>query len=324
MAYIFHTPSYTHLAQKIVKAQPQFKLGKITRKDFPDGEHYLRIDTDVKNQDVIVMGGTISDKDTLEIYDLSCALVKYGAKSLILVIPYYGYSTMERAVKKGEVVGAKTRARLLSSIPSASEGNRIILMDLHSEGIPYYFEGDVAVRHVYVKNEVLAMAKKFGKKDFVLASTDAGRAKWVQSLALELGVLPAFVYKQRDSGSETHVTGINADVTGKHVVIYDDMIRTGGSLISAAEAYLSKGAKEISAICTHGVLPEGSLEKLLSCGLFKNIGMSDTHSRVEKFDLKDFKKRFPKTEVVISSVDKNLGNELTQLIGLKKGAKRAK
>jgi ribose-phosphate pyrophosphokinase len=94
-------------------------LGKVEVKDFPDGERYQRIVSDISDKDVILVAGTISDQDTLELYDLACALVKYGARSLDLVIPYFGYSTMERSVKRGEVVTAKTRARLLSSIPWA-------------------------------------------------------------------------------------------------------------------------------------------------------------------------------------------------------------
>src|SRR5204862_2695515 len=125
-----------------------FEPGDIERDSFPDGETYNRITSGVKGRDVILVGGTISDTDTMEVYDLGCALVKYGAQSLTLVVPFYGYSTMERAVKGGEVVKAKTRARLLSNIPSAREGNRVFMVDLHSEGIPHYFEGNITTEHL--------------------------------------------------------------------------------------------------------------------------------------------------------------------------------
>jgi len=237
----------------------------------------------VDGRDVALLGGTVSDTATLELYDLACALVKYGARTLTIVIPYFGYSTMERAVKPGEVVTAKTRARLLSAIPSAGAGNVILLVDLHSEGIPHYFEGAARPAHVYAKPVVLAAIRKLGGDDFVIASTDAGRAKWVQSLAVELAVPAAFVLKRRVSGDKTEVVGTSADVAGKAVVIYDDMIRTGGSLIAAARVYHAAGARSVSAVATHGVFPDGALARIEASGLFHQIVTTDTHPRARAF-----------------------------------------
>src|SRR6185436_10356359 len=111
-----------------------------------------------------------------------------------------------------------------------------------------------------------------GSRKFVLGATDAGRAKWVQSLARGLGVEPAFVYKSRDPGSGSlTVTGINADVRGREVVLYDDMIRTGSSLLQAGRAYLAAGATKVHAIASHLVLPDDSLDKLRAAGVFEHI-----------------------------------------------------
>src|SRR5262249_38194283 len=154
-----------------------------------------------------------------------------GARRLTLVVPYFGYSTMERAVTAGEVVTAKTRALLLSSIPPAPSGNSALLLDLHSEGLPFYFEGGLVPIHIYATPVVLDAARRLGGEDFVLACVDAGRAKWVQSLANDLGVPASFVFKRRLDAATTEVTAVSAHVRGKPVVIYDDMIRTGGSLL---------------------------------------------------------------------------------------------
>src|SRR4029453_16870358 len=106
----------------------------------PGGQHYRRIDTDPADRDVIFVGGTIDDESTLELYDLACGLVMYGAYRLRMVIPYYGYSTMGRSSRPGESVTAKTRARLISSIPTASRGTQVFLLDLHVGGLAHYFE----------------------------------------------------------------------------------------------------------------------------------------------------------------------------------------
>ncbi|HEY5920198.1 MAG TPA: phosphoribosyltransferase family protein, partial [Kofleriaceae bacterium] len=124
-----------------------------------------------------------------------------------------------------------------------------------------------------------AAARRLGGNDFVLASTDAGRAKWVESLAKDLEVDAAFVYKRRTSGSESEITGVSANVAGRRVVIYDDMIRTGGSLLNAAQVYKDAGAVSIDAIATHGLFPGESLTKIRSAGLLGRIVTTDSHPR---------------------------------------------
>jgi len=278
---VFSTQSYAYLRDDLVRAAG-LDLGSIEVATFPDGERYQRVEMPVSGRDVVLVGGTVSDTDTLELFDLACSIVKYGARSLALLIPYFGYSTMERAVKAGEVVTAKTRARLFSAIPMASAGNRVLLVDLHSEGIPHYFEGGIRPVHVYAKSVVVELARRFGGEDMVLACTDAGRAKWVESLANEMGVPASFVFKRRLDGSHTEVTAMSAAVSGKSVVIYDDMIRTGGSLISAARAYKAAGATRLTAIATHGVFPGDALERLTKTGLFSAIACTDTHPRARE------------------------------------------
>src|SRR5262249_52856745 len=157
----------------------------------------------------------------------------------------------------------------------ASRGTQVFLLDLHVASIAHYFEGGIRPIHVYAKALVTAAARRLGGNDFVLACTDAGRAKWVESLANDLGVDAAFVYKRRISGSETHVTGVSAQVAGKHVVIYDDMIRTGGSLVNAAQAYADAGATRIDAIATHGLFPDDSLAHIRATGLLGCVVTTD-------------------------------------------------
>lgn len=275
---IFSTAAYSYLARDIAETSG-WELGAITRKTFPDGERYRRIDSDPADRDIVLIGGTVDDESTLELYDLACGLVTGGAYRLRMVIPFFGYSTMERSVRQGEIVTAKTRARMLSSIPAASRGTQVFLLDLHVASIAHYFEGGTRTIHVYGKSLVTAAARRVGGDSFVLACTDAGRAKWVESLANDLGVEAAFVYKRRVDDSETHVTGVSAQVAGKRVVIYDDMIRTGGSLIGAAIAYRDAGATAIDAIATHGLFPGDSLAKLEASGLFGRIVVTDSHPR---------------------------------------------
>ena len=284
---LFATERYQELGEDIAGAG-DFDLGAIERKVFPDEERYRRIETDCARRDVVLVGGTVDDFDTLEIYDLACGLVHLGVHTLTLVLPWFGYQTMERASKRGEIVAAKNRARLLSSVPAAGSGNRAVLVDLHSEGIPHYFQGNIRPVHLHARSVVLQAIRDFGGEDFVLGATDAGRAKWVESLANDLLVDAAFVFKRRLSDTETEVTALAADVQDRAVVIYDDMIRTGGSLISAAKSYKDAGASEVYAVCTHGVFAHESLEKIQDSGVLEGIACTNTRPHVQELADGDF------------------------------------
>ena len=275
---LFFTEQYGYLADEMCH-HPGLEPGALERRMFPDGERYQRLLSDVNGRDVVIVGGTISEADTLEIYDLACGVVHDGAHTLTLVVPYFGYATMDRSLKSGEVVTAKTRARLISSIPTAGSGNRIVLFDLHTAGVQHYFSGSIRPVHVQAGSQILEAARRLGGADFVMACTDAGRAKRVEFLANALGVTASFVFKRRLAGDLTEVTAVSAQVEGRQVVIYDDMIRTGGSLLGAAEAYLGAGAASVAAIATHGLFPGSALERIQESGLISRLVVTDSHPR---------------------------------------------
>jgi ribose-phosphate pyrophosphokinase len=285
---LFTIPSYEYLDASF-RAAGDFEHGELERKNFPDGERYLRILSDLFGKDVVLLGGTPTDGCWLEVFDLACGIARGGARSLSIVMPYFGYATMERAVKPGEVVVAKTRARLLSAIPSPEGGTHLFLFDLHTDGIEFYLDDRVLTRHVYGAPIITEKIQAhMAGKSFVLGACDAGRAKWVQSLARDLKVEPAFVYKRRDDTTGgTAVTGINADVKGKEVVVYDDMIRTGSSLVQAGKAYLAAGASKVHAIASHLVLPDDALEKIRATGVFASILGTDSHPGSQKLPAED-------------------------------------
>jgi len=273
---LFSSVGYCYLKDEILQVG-NFEKGEIEVRNFPDGERYQRILTPVNGRDVALIGGTVTDSDTLELYDLAYALIKYGARSIHIIFPYFGYSTMERATFPGEVVTAKSRAVIFSSLPQTSLGNYFVFFDLHSDGIPHYFEGQTLIKHAYCTSLVIKVAQELADDGFIMACTDAGRAKWVEGLANEMGVNAAFVFKRRISGEKTEITSISADVEGKDVVIYDDMIRTGGSLINAAKAYKEAGAKSIYAVTTHGLFNNDAIHRIKSSGVIKALVATNSH-----------------------------------------------
>lgn len=284
---LFSIPSYGYLEPALLAAG-DFERGVTERKHFPDGERYVRITSELWGRDVVLLGGTPTDMDWLEVFDLACGIARGGARSLAIMMPYFGYSTMERAVKTGEVVVAKSRARLLSSIPAPEGGTRVFLFDLHTDGIEFYLDDRVLTRHIYGAPIITQKIKeRMGQTPFVLGACDAGRAKWVQSLARDMHVEPAFVYKRRGPDGDLAVTGVNADVRGKEVVVYDDMIRTGSSLVQAAKSYLAAGATRVHAIASHLVLPGDAYDRLSASGVFASIMGTDSHPGCQRLPEKD-------------------------------------
>jgi ribose-phosphate pyrophosphokinase len=270
-------PFARRLAQRLGVA-----VSGVERRPFPDGERYLRLDLagplDLVGRHVVVVGATDSEESLDEVYRLACTASKDGARSLVLVIPYFGYSTMERAVRAGESVAAKTVAVQLSTIPRAAQGNQVLLMDLHSPGIVHYFEGETVALEISAAPLVLERIRGLGLRRPCMASTDMGRAKLVELFANQLQVPVALIQKERTSGSETRVTNVLGDVKGMDVVIYDDMIRTGSSLTKAAHAYMEAGAASVHAVTTHLVLADGAIERIGDAPLARVIG-TDSHPR---------------------------------------------
>lgn len=281
--YLVSTPDYeplgTALGEKLRQRGVPARTCEVERRRFSDGELYQRLREDVRGQDVILVSGTHDEVATLSSYDLACAIARYGARRLCWVLPYFGCQTMERAVKPGEVVSAKTRARLISSVPTTPWGNELLLLDLHTPGIPHYFGDAWQGFHLYAKPLVLEAARAFGGEDFVLGAPDAGRAKWVESLANDLGVKPALVTKRRLGDDRVEVTGLGGEVAGKTVVIYDDMIRSGATILEAAAAYRAAGAVACYAVTTHLVVPGDAAERLMASDLLQGVAGTDSHPR---------------------------------------------
>tara|TARA_Y100000034_G_scaffold137015_1_gene218489 strand:- start:910 stop:1797 length:888 start_codon:yes stop_codon:yes gene_type:complete len=265
---LYSTEKYEYLEKNL-----NISKGSIERKTFSDGEKYLRIIDNIKNKDVYILGGTISDQDLLEIYDLACAASKYGANSINLIIPFFGYSTMERALLKGEVVRAKTRARLLSSIPRSKAITNVFLFDLHVPGIIHYFEGDIHPIHMESNQIVKEALSRINSDNILLASPDEGRTKAVSILAKENNLDFATALKQREGEAISSIL-VSSNIKGKDLLIFDDIIRSGGTILEAAKSYKEAGAKDIYVLTSHGIFTS---DKLFKNNIVKKVFSSNSH-----------------------------------------------
>ncbi|MDB5047752.1 MAG: ribose-phosphate pyrophosphokinae [Fibrobacteres bacterium] len=272
---LFAIRSYADLGKDIAGIGG-FEYGNVKVRVWPGGELYQEVETPPSGRDVYLVAGTGTEAETLEAFDLANALVQQGALSLTIAIPFFGYSTMERARLRGEAVTAKSRARLWDSLPRAPMGNRILILEPHTQSLPHYFSGPNIVSALDAGPLMTAILDQFPAGSAMLCSPDIGRIKWVDRLASSAGRDSAFVLKRR-VGTGVQVFGLSGEVAGRMIVICDDMIRTGGTLINAAKACVGAGAAGISAAAIHGAFAPGSLEKLRDCGLFNSLHCTDSH-----------------------------------------------
>src|SRR3989344_3518443 len=165
---VISTQASSYFARKIAR-EFDTKILPTTRIVFGGAEHYYRLGVNNFNEllgrDVILVGSTHSDKEVNEIYRIGCALSGYGAKRIIFCLPFFGYSTMERAVKPGEVVTAKINARMLSQLPHGDVRNCFLMLDLHTSGLVHYFEGECLRFELYAESVLTEAVKKLNLSD---------------------------------------------------------------------------------------------------------------------------------------------------------------
>ncbi|GBG69446.1 hypothetical protein CBR_g4141 [Chara braunii] len=281
--YVVYSSADCHYLAERVCNELGLPLGKVIRKTFVGGESYYRIDLkeryDLIGKDVIHVCSTCTDADLLELIRLGCAYSAYGSRRRIFVIPFLGYSTMERQVLPGEVVTAKVNARLLSSIPCSKLGNVFLFVDLHVQTLLQYMEGPHVRMELYAMEVLLKGVRDhldLTSEPFMFASADLGRPLWVESFAKRFGVDVAFVRKARDF-DVTRVQSVVGSVAGKHVIIYDDMTRSGGTLIKAAQAYIDEGATRVSAVLSHLALASDEVVRRLIESPVATIIATNTH-----------------------------------------------
>jgi len=290
---LIYSSAESEYFSKLVAKGLGIEPGRIIRDKFSDGELYYRIDIDDRaalfNKTAIVVASTHNDQVFDELEKIGSTLAGLGTKKRIFVIPFFGYSTMERAVKPGEVVSTKINAQRLSAIPNSSEGNIFLMLDLHVSGIVHYFEGDCLRYELYAEKILNEAIKELKLDNFIVGTADLGRTKWVEAFASKFETEIVFIRKSRYF-KETEVLDVIGDVAGKNVLIYDDMTRSGDTLIKAANAYLSKGANKVYAVLSHLAFSNEEIIKKMEDSPIEKIISTNSHPMSEHPFVKDSKK----------------------------------
>ncbi|OQX07172.1 MAG: ribose-phosphate pyrophosphokinase [Desulfobulbaceae bacterium A2] len=248
----------------------------ITRR-FADGEIYHAFPCDVSGRDLIIVATTHDDAAFQELEDLIAGGRFWNARSVNVAIPYLGYSTMERAKPHSwEIPKGVTRTRQIFR----TRPNYVAFVDLHSEAVLHTHAGEVRTRHLYTDGLVVERIRALGVSDIVLVSPDYGFSKRVARLAAQLGCPHTAADKDRYDVDKTIVGQISCVVRGKTVIICDDMIRTGGSMLQTAERCREAGATAVLVMATHLVLAGNARQRFADNGIGRIIGSDSYPGRV--------------------------------------------
>ncbi|CAM4060413.1 ribose-phosphate pyrophosphokinase [Gillisia limnaea] len=255
-AKIFSCTQSTELSEKIAAAFGT-KLGNVITSTYSDGEFQPSFEESVRGSRVFIIGSTHPGADHLmEMLLMLDAAKRASARHITAVLPYFGWARQDRKDKPRVPIAAK----MVASILETAGATRIITMDLHADQIQGFFEKPVD--HLYASTVFLPYLKSLNLDNLTIASPDMGGSKraYAYSKALESDVV--ICYKQRAKANIISHMELIGDVTGKNVVLVDDMVDTAGTLTAAANLMMERGAISVRAICTHPVLSGEAYERV--------------------------------------------------------------
>jgi len=247
------------------------QLGDATCSRFSDGEISVKVNENIRGKDVFIVQSTCppSNDNLMELLILIDAARRASAQRITAVVPYYGYARQDRKDQPRVPITAKLVANLIT----AAGANRLLTIDLHAGQIQGFF--DIPVDNLYAVNVFVDYFSKLKIENLVVVSPDVGGIKMARAYSKRLDASLAIVDKRRISDTQAEVVHILGEVDGKNVVIVDDLISTGGTVVEAAGALGEKGAKDIYVAITHPVLCGPALKKLKAAP-FKELAVTDT------------------------------------------------
>jgi len=254
---VFSGTANQPLARAICKSI-NIELGKCSITPFPDGETFVKIEENVRGEDIFIIQPTSppTNHNLMELFIMIDALRRASATRITAVLPFYGYARQDRKDQPRVPITAKLVANLLV----ASGVNRILAMDLHAQQIQGFF--DIPVDHLYAAPVMYEYLKKKKLKDLVVVSPDAGGIKMAHAYSQMLEAELAIVAKRRKSATEVESVAVIGEIEGKNVLLVDDLTETAGTLTTAAAVLKKKGAKQVIACVSHALLNDVGIERL--------------------------------------------------------------
>ena len=266
------TRSAVRMAADVAK-ELDIPVTEMITRTFADGEIYHAFPRDIAGCDLVIIANTQDDASHQELIDLISGARYWNALSVNAVIPYLGYSTMERAKPdSGELPKGITRTRQIFR----ARPDYVAFLDLHSESVMHAHTGEVRTRHLWTERVAAEKIRQLRLNNIVLVSPDYGFSKRVARLAGLLDCPHTAANKDRYDVDQTIVGQLSGAVRGRTAIICDDMIRTGGSMLQTVDRCYEAGAVGVMVMATHLVLAGNARERFLEKGIGCIIG-ADTY-----------------------------------------------
>ena len=234
------------------------ELGRATIRPFPDGETFIRIEENVRGEDVFVVQPTSppTNHNLMELFIMMDAMRRASASRITAVLPFYGYARQDRKDQPRVPITAKLVANLLV----AAGANRILTVDLHAQQIQGFF--DIPVDHLYAAPVMYEYLKQKQLSNLVVVSPDVGGLKMAHAYSETLEAGLAIVAKRRKSATEVESVAVIGDIRGRNCLLVDDLTETAGTLVNAAALLKQNGAQQILACVSHAILNDIGVERL--------------------------------------------------------------
>jgi len=274
---IFAGSASEDLGTRIARAYGQ-ELGNLKMSKFSDGEFQISYEESIRGNDVFIIQSTFPPSDNLmELLLMVDAAKRASAKRIVAILPYFGFARQDRKDKPRVAIGAKLVANLLT----AAGVDRVMTMDLHADQIQGFFE--VPVDHLFASSIFLPFIETLDTSNLIMAAPDTGGTKRANAYAKYLNVDMAICYKQRKVANQIESMTVIGDVEGKEVLLVDDIIDTAGTLTTAADMMMERGAKSVRALCTHAVLSGPAYDRI-DKSTIKELIVTDTIPLKKKSD----------------------------------------
>jgi ribose-phosphate pyrophosphokinase len=244
------------LAEEIAK-QLGVDLAKLTCNRFADGEIFVRIDENVRGNDVFIVQSTNPPAENImELLLLIDAAKRASAARVTVVMPYYGYARQDRKDQPRVAIGAKLMANMIVG----AGADRVLGIDFHQHQLQGFF--DIPVDHLYAMPVLTTHFRKKQLKDTVVVAPDVGSAKMARGFAKRLDASLAIIDKRRPRANVSEVVNVVGEVEGRDCILADDMIDTAGTITEAAHALMRLGAHSVYACATHALLSGPAIQRL--------------------------------------------------------------
>lgn len=239
---------------------------------FPDNEQYLKILEDVSGQDVVLIQSTAADSDLIALLQLLDACET--AASVTVVIPYMGYARQDKLFKPGEAISARAMAKTVT----ADNLKAVYTVNLHEKSVLSHF--NCPAYDLDASPLIAAYVVELGLKEPLLVAPDKGVREMVEHMAAGLNLDWTSFDKIRLDGATVEMTGGDLDITGRDIIIVDDMIATGGTMAEAVKILKRNGARDVYTACIHPVLSRNAVLRLSNAGV-KDIMATDTLEKIQ-------------------------------------------